>query len=294
MAEMNTDNTQSKIYMKKLLEFREQNEDLHTQNETLSTQNKTLIKQNENLSGQNSRLESQNKEMGDRINSLQTDNEQLRDRLTAAECRAQSRTKQVQTRTKAFIAVLLLIVALLIGAIAYSRYQVNFYKNECGYERRQRINSESDLEKAQDALSGAEEDLEKAQNALSEAEEDLDKFYSGFAEMCEALFGSSSEDFYAEEAFIVLHPGETKNVKIYRDFTTLSIRITKSDEEAFTAQEIGGTNDTSDVEITAHSPGYYTVEFAREALTMVRTGNSWDLTTKIVASFDLLVIVLEE
>lgn len=271
MAEMNNDHMQSQIYMRKLLESHKENEALCTQNNALSTRNSTLIQQNEDLSAQNSGLQLQNKEMEKQINSLQNNNEQLRDKLTTAEAWGQFQTKKVKARAKAVAVALLLTVALLIG--------------ETAYERRQRINKESDLEKVQDAL--------------CEAEGELDKFYSEFAEMCEALFGSSSEDFYAEEAFIVLHIGETKNVKIYKNFLTW-MTITESDEEAITAQKIIENCRISDVEIdveiTAHSPGYYTVEFAEGALNItgsLESGNM-DVEFETVEAFDLLVIVLDE
>lgn len=271
MAEMNSNNIQSQIYMEKLLESHRQNEALRTQNETLNTQNSDLTQQNKNLGGQN-------KEMEDQINSLKTDNKQLRDKLTAADCWARSKAQQARTRMKALIAVLLLIVTLLIGVTVYGRCQINFYKDEYANERRQRIKTESDLEKTQEAL--------------SEAEGELDKFHNGFAEMSQTLFGSSSEDFYAEECFIVLHAGETKNVKIHKE--DFRMRIAESDEEAITAEEIESGSDISEVEITAHSPGYYTVEFAEITYTLVHTGGSWDLAPKTVEAFDLLVIVLEE
>lgn len=297
MAEMNSDHVQSQIYMKKLLESHKQNEALCTQNETLSAQNSALMQQNEDLSARNSGLQLQNREKEKQIDSLQKDNEQLRDKLTTAEAWGQFQTKQVKARAKAVTAALLLIVVLLIGGTVYSCYKANIYKDECAYERRQRINKESDLEKAQDALFEAEEKLEKVQDALYEAEEKLDTFYSGFAEMSETLFGSSSEKFYAEEAFIVLHPGETKNVKIHTEnfnMFTMLIKITESDEEAITAQEITSSRSISDVEITAHSPGYYTVEFAKMTRTITKTDTSFDIVYKTVEAFDLLVIVLEE
>lgn len=284
MEEMNTDYAQSQIYMKKLLESHKQNEALCTQNETLNAQNSALMQQNEDLSARNSSLQLQNREMEKRINSLQNDNKQLKDKLTSEEAWGQFQTKRVKARAKAVTIVLLLIVLLLTGGTVYSCYQANIYKDEYAYERRQRINKEFDLEKAQEAL--------------CEAEGELEKFYNGFAEMSGTLFGSSSEEFYAEESFIVLHPGETKNIKIHTEavFTDFSmwIRITESDKEAITAQEITSSNDISDIEITAYSSGYYTIEFAKMTYTLTKIVHSYELVPQTVETFDLLVIVLEE